>query len=81
MITELVEGENVRIWMGEKEVGSVNIKYDKSTARMELRMSAEPAEVEQGTVRVVVAQVEPYHPKRRQPHRELHKRRQDKEAR
>ena len=81
MITELVEGANVRIWMGEKEVGMVNVENDKSTARMEVRMNAESAEVEQGTVRVVVVQAELYHPKRRQPHREPRKRHQDEGAR
>ena len=71
----------MRIWMGEKEVGIVNVENDESTARMEVRMNAESAEVEQGTVRVVVVQAELYHPKRSQPHRELHKWRQDEEAR
>ena len=67
--------------MGAKEVGSVNVKYNESMARMELWMSVEPAEVEQENVHVVLVQAELYHPKRRQPHRELHKRRQDEEAR
>ena len=71
----------MQIWMREKEVGIVNVKYDESMARTELWKSAEPAEVEQGTLGVVVVQVELYHPKRRQPHQELHKRHQDGEAR
>ena len=71
----------MQIQMGAKEVGSVNVKYNESMARMELWMSVEPAEVEQENVHVVLVQAELYHPKRRQPHRELHKRRQDKEAR
>ena len=48
--------------------------------RTELQMNVGLAEVEQVIVYVVAAQVEQYHPKRRQPHRELHIWRQVKEA-
>ena len=67
--------------MGEKEVGIVSVENDNSMAETGVRMNEGPAEVEQGTVRVVVVQAELYHPKRRQPHRELRKRRQDEGAR
>ena len=67
--------------MGEKEVGIVSVENDNSMAETGVRMNEGPAEVEQGTVRVVVVQAELYHPKRHQPHRELRKRHQDKEAR
>ena len=77
----MVENENVQIRRGEKEVENVNVEYDESTVRTELLMSVGPAEGEQVIVRVVAAQVEQYHPKRRQPHRELHRWRQDEEAR
>ena len=71
----------MRIWRGEKEVENGNVEYDKSTVRRELQMNVGLAEVEQVIVHVVAAQVEQYHPKRRQPHRELHRWRQDEEAR
>ena len=66
--------------MGEKEVGIVSAENDESTVETEVRMSEGPAEVEQGTVSVVVVQAELYHPKRHQPHQELRKRHQDEEA-
>ena len=67
--------------MGEKEVGIVSVENDESTTETGVQMNEGPAEVEQGTVRVVVVQAELYHPKRRQPHRELRKWRQDEGAR
>ena len=59
----------------------MSVEKDESTAETGVWMSEGPAEVEQWTVRMVVVQAELYHPKRRQPHRELRKRRQDEEAR
>ena len=70
----------MQIWRGEKEVENGNVEYNKLTVRTELQMNLGLAEVEQVIVHVVAAQVEPYHPKRRQPHWELHRRRQDEEA-
>ena len=67
--------------MGEKEVGIVSVENNESTAETGVRMSEGPAEVEQGTVSVVVVQAELCHPKRRQPHQELCKWHQDEEAR
>ena len=67
--------------MGEKEVGIVSVENDESTTETGVQMNEGPAEVEQGTVRVVAVQAELYHPKRCQPHRELRKQHQDEEAR
>ena len=67
--------------MGEQEVENGSEGNDESTVETEVQMSEGPAEVEQGTVSVVVVQAELYHPKRRQPHQELRKRHQDGEAR
>ena len=70
----------MRIWRGEKEVENVNVEYDELMVRTELQMSVGPADGEQVIVHVVAAQEEQYHPKRHQPHQELLRWRQDKEA-
>ena len=70
----------MRIRRGEKEVENTNIECDVLTVETEIQKNVGLAEGEQVIVHVVAAQVEQYHPKRRQPHRELHIWRQVKEA-